>query len=124
MRRLAVWYIKIVALMSILMVSFLGTYIGINHDRLFPRQDQVVIYGRDSCRVTSALRQYLDERTVPYIYANIDKPLMKLEFEAQLNLSEERAVPLPVVLVGGRTLESPDQEAVLSLWQQAKDARS
>jgi hypothetical protein len=122
-RRLAIWYIKLVALASILLLSFSCAYVAINHERVFPRQDQVVVYGRDGCIATSELRKYLDAKAVPYIYGHIDRPLMKLEFEFQLNLSEARVVPLPVVLVGGRTLESPDHEAVLALWQEARNPK-
>ncbi len=124
MRRLAIWYIKLVALASILLFLFSCAYVAINHERIFPRQDQVIVYGRDSCVATSALREYLDANAVPYIYASVDRPLMKLEFEAQLNLSEARTVLLPVVLVGGRTLEGPDHEVVLNLLLGARNQRS
>lgn len=119
MRRIAVLYIKLIALATVLLLSFSGAYIAINHNRIFPNQDQIVIYGRDTCVLTSALRESLDAKSVPYIYANIAQPLTKLEFEAQLNLAEERTVTLPVVLVGGRTLESPNHEAVFLFWQEA-----
>lgn len=124
MRTFAIRYLKILAVMSVFLVSLTGTYVAMNHKRIFPPIDQIVVYGRDSCGITSDLRQYLDEQTVPYIYANLDKPLMSYEFAAQLTLSEARAVSLPVVLVGGQVLERPAHEVVLALQKNAKEGQA
>lgn len=112
--RFAALYIKVLAVLAVFLVAMGGTYIGMHAQRVFPADDQIVIYGRDSCGFTIALRDTLDAQKIPYVYANLDKPLISEELWAKVDLPPSKTtVTLPMVQINGSVLESPSSQDVL-----------
>ncbi len=119
LRTFSIRYIKTVAVLGVFLVAFGGAYLAMNHKRIFPADDEIVIYGRDSCAITTGMREFLAERNIAYTYGDIDKPLLSQELAAQLKLTSARPVKLPVILVAGRVIERPEKEVVIRLRDEA-----
>jgi glutaredoxin len=111
-------YVRACIAIVVLMASFIGTYLAVHAQRIFPAAESVVIYGRDSCGFTAAMRADLDERAIPYIYADIDNSLVREEMWHHLaRIGKPGDIPhtahLPVVLINHQVLERPDSAFVI-----------
>jgi hypothetical protein len=111
-------YVRTCIAVVVLMASFIATYLSVHAQRIFPAAESVVIYGRDSCGFTSAMRADLDDRAIPYIYANIDSSFVNEEMWHHLAKGakagdEPHTAHLPVVLVNDQVLERPDSAFVI-----------
>lgn len=123
-RTFSIRYIKTLAVFAVFLMAFGGAYLAMNHKRIFPADDEIVIYGRDSCAITTGMRDFLEERNIAYAYADIDKPLLSQELAAQLKLTSARPVRLPVILIAGRVIERPEKEVVIRLHDDAISKKS
>lgn len=111
-RPLAILRVTLLAL-AMLIPTLAGAYGFVNRDRLFPRTDAVVVYGRESCGITRMVRAGLAERGIPYTFANIDIRAIddELSFKLGPDFKEPR-ITLPVVHVAGRVLLTPTAQQV------------
>ncbi len=124
MDRFLIQYLKSLAVIIVFFTAMIGTYFLIHHERIFPSLSTLVVYGRNSCGITQSMRSFLEQHHVPYIYANIDNPLLNKEMWFRLHqVAASDPDPgyayFPVIRINGETLERPDEETVLSLYQQA-----
>lgn len=122
-------YVRFVIAAGVLIVSFVGTYVAMNAQRIFPAADKVVVYGRDSCGFTAAMRSDLQAQGIPFVYANIDKPFISEEMWHHLHkISASDPTPrlaeLPVVLINHQVLERPDAAFVIAERERAVGAKS
>lgn len=94
-----------------------------NSNRLYPARDSIVIYGRDTCGFTTAMRDQLTNQSIPFVYADIDKLFVSEEMWHHLQkVSDDGALHtahLPVVLINGHIFQRPEIELVLSELQTA-----
>lgn len=76
----------------------------------------VVVYGRNSCGVTSAMRKALTQQGVPFEYRIVDQPVVADELHAHMKQQglSTRRYNLPVVEVNGELSIRPDAAAVVS----------
>jgi glutaredoxin len=103
---------------AILIGSFFGAYVAMNSQRIFPAAQTVVIYGRDTCGFTSAMRERLTDEHIPFIYANIDNSFVNEEMWHHLKKNAAAGQPLhtahlPVVLINHQVLERPEETEVI-----------
>ena len=130
MRAFLIRFVRIYATMVAVLVvgasSAVGTYLLVHRDRLFPKAYTVVVYGRDTCSITTAMRSFLQQKNVPFVYASVDNPFVDQEmwyFHDKIapGLANPNHAEFPLVRINGNVLESPQEEVVLSLYQRAKD---
>lgn len=112
-------YLKSLAVVSVFFIAMISTYLLIHRERIFPDENTVVVYGRDSCGFTQSMRTFLERRNISYIYANIDNPIIDREMWFHLHqIAASDLSPgyahFPVVRVNGETLEQPHEEVVLT----------
>ena len=118
-------YLKALLLILTFLCAMTVTYVAANHQRLFPDDSTIVIYGRDSCGSTQDMKAFLDALHIPYIYANIDKPLLDEEmwhFLHQIPHMDTNPgyAYFPVVRVNGSIMENPHEDMVLKLYREAQ----
>jgi glutaredoxin len=124
-RRFVLRFLKIYA--GLLLVGFGATalYLAWHRDRIFPALDTVVIYGRDTCGVTTDMRTTLTEAKVPFKYVNVDDGYLQdqeMQYLVQViphQKPQSGYIQFPVVRVAGQLFERPDHERVLSLYKSA-----
>lgn len=68
------------------------------------RSQDVLVYGRDWCEDTQAMRQQLQRLGVPYRYINTDQDLRAAEWVKEQSGGKQRT---PTVTVRGRVLVEP-----------------
>lgn len=75
----------------------------------------VIVYGRDTCGLTRALRGELVAQNVPHVYKVIDEPSVMNELYPRMTRSglDIRSFLLPVVDVNARLFISPSSSSVL-----------
>jgi hypothetical protein len=103
------------ALLALLVIipSVVGLYCFVNRDRIFPEQNTVVVYGRETCAITKMVRAGLTEKGIPYIFANIDIEAINDELGYKLGPKfKEPSYPLPVVHVAGKILLTPSADHI------------
>ncbi|MBI4348449.1 MAG: hypothetical protein HY553_16520 [Elusimicrobia bacterium] len=80
--------------------------------------NEVVVYGRDACGLTSRLRGQLDQAGIPYRYAVIDAEPGRVEMRAKLtSIGHSGGVGLPVVAVGPKVFIRPSLETISDLYR-------
>jgi glutaredoxin len=97
----------------VIILSVVGLYCFVNRDRIFPGQNTVVVYGRETCGITKMVRASLTEKGIPYIFANIDIEAINDELRYKLGPKfKEPSYTLPVVHVAGKMLLTPSADHV------------
>ena len=116
-RLLRVAALSLAAVLVLLLVA--ATTYGYQYrDRLFPRSDSIVVYGRETCAITQRVRDGLATRGIPYVFADVDVPAIDDEMWFKLGPDfREPTITFPVVHVGGRMLLTPTVEQVAAQWQ-------
>ena len=109
------------AAVLVLLLAAATTYGYQHRDRLFPRADVIVVYGRETCGITRRVRDGLASRGIPYVFADVDVPAIDDEMWFKLGPAfREPTITFPVVHVGGRILLTPSAEQVAAQWQAAR----
>lgn len=104
-------------LTAVLVASMLTTYVLTNRERFFLSPTSVVIYGRESCGFTAALRRRLAKENIPFDYADIDVWPVNFEVAGYLHMwTKPRAVRLPIVLYDGKVVERPTNDEVVEAY--------
>jgi glutaredoxin len=110
-------YVSLCTAVVVLGACFFGTYVVMNASRIFPARESIVIYGRDSCGFTSAMRESLTEQRIPFVYGDIDEAFISEEMWHHLRRNTEdgalHTAHLPIVLINDQVLERPEAEVVL-----------
>ncbi|MFA5941638.1 MAG: glutaredoxin domain-containing protein [Sinimarinibacterium sp.] len=127
LRRFLLRFVAIYAGLVLALALAVASYVVAHRDRIFPEPGTVVVYGRDSCGITTYMRTTLAERNVPFTYVNVDDGF--LEDQEMLHAvtyvthpdSDPSYVHFPVVRVAGQLLERPSSNDVLRLYQTARD---
>ena len=116
-RLLRVAALSLAAVLVLLLVA--ATTYGYQYrDRLFPRSDSIVVYGRETCAITQRVRDGLATRGIPYVFADVDVPAIDDEMWFKLGPDfREPTITFPVVHVGGRMLLTPTTDQVAAQWQ-------
>jgi glutaredoxin len=105
----------------VILPTLAGLYCFANRDRIFPARNTVVVYGRETCGITSRVRSQLEARGVPYVFADIDIRAVDDELDFKLGPDfNEPTITLPVVHVAGKLLLTPTVDQVLQELSQAK----
>jgi hypothetical protein len=104
--------------------AFFATYLALHRDRIFPNPKVAVVYGRDRCGFTAAMKEYLAKERIPFVYGNIDGGFL-LDQEMWHALHGNTApdtdpnyASLPVVRIGGRVLERPEPSTVSDIYRE------
>ena len=104
----------------VLVVSFSVTFSLVFRDRLFPAPASVIVYGSANCSFTTALRQELEQRSVPYIFVDVDGPYNFYEMQYRLGVYSGQfdapTIRLPVIFQAGRARERPSAHEVVELY--------
>lgn len=109
------------AAVLVLLLAAATTYGYQHRDRLFPRSDSIVVYGRETCAITRRVRDGLATRGIPYVFADVDVPAIDDEMWFKLGPDfREPSITFPVVHVGGGVLLTPSAEQVAAQWQAAR----
>lgn len=112
---------------KLVLLALVGWLAFVGFDRLRggssaePLYDEpyVVVYGRDSCGLTQAMRQALRSAGVPFDYQVIDAPETEALVHERMQQSglSTRSYRLPVVDVSGTLRVSPRPEEVAEAWR-------
>ena len=82
-----------------------------NRDRWFTTPVSIVVYGTERCSHTQALRDDLDAQAIPYVFADVDKPLLFQEMQVRLGVYRGEftapTIRLPVVYQAKVARERP-----------------
>lgn len=124
-RRFSVRFVKAYLAITIVWLGLAAIYVGWHRDRIFPAPDIVIIYGRDTCSITTEMRSFLTQAKVPFQYVNVDDGWLQ-DQEMQLlvqKIPHQELSPgdihFPIVRIAGQLFETPDHERVLSLYKSA-----
>ena len=78
---------------------------------------QVIVYGRDSCGITTATKSALENESIAYVYKNVDITKNAIEMWDKVKATswyQGGSVKLPVVDVKGTVMERPSIEDIKS----------
>lgn len=79
---------------------------------------EIVVYGRDTCGLTTRMRKSLADSGVPFRYAIIDEDAVLAEVSGRLaKIGHSGGFGLPVVAIGGDTAIRPSVDAVVRAWR-------
>lgn len=93
--------------------SLIGLYCFVNRDRIFPSDNTVVVYGRESCAITKKVRADLTDKGIDYIFADINIEAIHDELRYKLGPNfKEPSYTLPVVHVAGKILLTPSVDQI------------
>ncbi len=110
----------------VLIPTLFSVYCYVNRDRLFPTGETIVVYGRETCGFTLAVRRGLAAQGIPYIFADINISAISDELNYKLGPKfKEPRYTLPVVHIGNKLMLTPTAEQVAQelLHTQANKAR-
>lgn len=111
----------------VLIPTVFSMYCFAYRDRIFPAMNTVVVYGRETCGITRMVRNGLEAKQIPYIFADINIGAVNDELRYKLGPRfKERSYTLPVVHVRGKLLLTPtadqvEQELVSAAGQDSRD---
>ncbi len=72
-----------------------------------------MVYGRETCGITKLVRAGLQDKHIPYIFADINIRSVKDELSYKLGPNfKEPSYTLPVVHVGGKLLLTPTADQI------------
>lgn len=118
-------------MMAALLFVGLGGYVGWNslHAKLFPlaplyQEPYVVVYGRDECGFTSAMRLGLQQKGVPFTYKIIDQGPVQQELYPRMKYQgiSPHHFDLPVVDINSEIMVRPSIEMVVAKYGPAEPA--
>ncbi len=80
----------------------------------------VVVYGRDTCGITSRMLAGLDNSGIPYEYKRVDEPQVANELHPRMEAAglSTRRYGLPVIDVNSEMIIRPDPSTVAEKYQQ------
>lgn len=102
----------LMALVLVISAAF-AAYGFAYRDRLFPYTNTVIVYGRESCGITKAVRQGLTSKGISYVFADVNVKAVDDELWYKLGTRfTEPTITFPIVHVAGRMLLTPSAEQV------------
>jgi hypothetical protein len=121
------WLLLIVLIGGIAYAS-LGKFGELVHGDPEPLHESsyVVVYGRDTCGVTSRMLADLDRSGIPYEYKRVDEPQVANELHPRMEAAglNIRRYGLPVVDVNAEMIIRPNPNTVAEKYQQFAQAPS
>jgi hypothetical protein len=94
-------------LLITLVVIFLSAYIVSVGDRLFPSPQTVVIYAKNDSPAMFQLAGMLEFENIPYLYANVDGPMVQWEMRWKFGEDYQR-LATPLAQVRGQVFPAAD----------------
>jgi hypothetical protein len=115
------WFFLIVLIGGIAYASLgkVGALVNGNPEPLH-ESSYVVVYGRDTCGVTSRMLADLNRSGIPYEYKRVDEPQVADELHPRMEAAglDVRRYGLPVVDVNAEMIIRPDPNTVAQKYQQ------